>query len=130
MKNLKFRAYSKQTKKMYEWSDIKRFGNLNKLINLSSVDVMQWTGLTDKNGKDIYEGDYLADIFPKSKENLSLGYNERLLPVVWCEKQLSWCVDASFVKDGSWLAPIVDYFGEFLEVKGNIYINEMICKEI
>lgn len=123
MKNLKFRAWSKQTKKMWQWSDIKRFGNLNKLINLSDVDVMQWIGLTDKYGKDIYEGDYIVDRYPIDDEDLSLGYNERLLPVVWCEKSLAWCVDTSFVKDGSHLVPIKEYFGEFLEVKGNIYEN-------
>ena len=123
MKNLKFRAWSKNIKKMYQWSDIKRFGNLNKLISLSDVDVMQWTGLTDKYGKDIYEGDYIVDRYPIDDEDLTLGYNESLLPVMWSEKLLTWCVDTSFVKDGSYLVPIKVYFGEFLEVKGNIYEN-------
>ena len=80
-----------------------------------------YIGKNDKNGVKIFEGDYLVDRFPIDEEDLSKGYNESLLPVVWCEKQLCWCVDASFAKDGSYLTSLVEYFGEFLEVKGNIH---------
>jgi len=120
-RKLKFRAYSRINGKMMQWSDIKRLGNLSKLLTLNHVTVMQFTGLVDKNGQEIYEGDYLVDRFPADEDDPEQGQIESLLPVVWCDKQLMWCVDSSFKKDGSYLTSLVEYFGDQLEVKGNVY---------
>jgi uncharacterized phage protein (TIGR01671 family) len=130
MRELKFRAWDESQKNMaYQGNpDLETLSRF--MFHFGEDIVMQSIGLKDKDGDEIFEGDLLIDRYPVDEENLSLGYNESFLPVVWCDKQLMWCVDASFAKDGSYLTSLVEYFGEFLEVKGNIYENpEMLQVE-
>lgn len=128
MRELKFRAWDKSQKYMaYQGHpDLETLSSF--MFHFGEDIIMQSTGLKDKNGVEIFESDLLIDRYPVDEEDLSLGYNESFLPVVWCDKQLMWCVDASFAKDGSYLYSLVEYFDEFLEVKGNIYENPEILK--
>ena len=70
MRDLKFRAWDKKNKEMinlYLWivpcrppedMDLIRFGSCFK-IDAEISDVMQYTGLKDSKGKEIYDGDIL-----------------------------------------------------------------------
>lgn len=127
MRELKFRAWDKSQKYMAYQGDPDLETLSSFMFHFGEDIIMQSTGLKDINGVEVFESDLLIDRYPIDEEDLSLGYNESFLPVVWCDKQLMWCVDASFAKDGSYLDSLVDYFAE-LEVKGNIYENPEILK--
>lgn len=68
MREIKFRAWDKKLLHMYYDQDNEKEPNLwnikdnirgGKLINNNCI-LMQYTGLKDKNGKEIYEGDILT----------------------------------------------------------------------
>lgn len=58
MRKIKFRAWDKNAEMLIEWEDLKDNQTPSYLFDkYSRFDVMQFTGLKDKNGKEIYEGD-------------------------------------------------------------------------
>ncbi len=78
MREIKFRAWHKDGKKMSEpWDLFEGFDGEcmysayydgeQVLSYPSEVELMQYTGLKDKNGKEIYEGDIVSNELNKGK---------------------------------------------------------------
>jgi len=71
LREIKFRAWDKEESKMiYEVEKTYDHGchgygamesNFGEVLENGIYEVMQFTGLRDKNGKEIYEGDILSD---------------------------------------------------------------------
>lgn len=115
MRTIKFRAWNKSKKIMIEdVSFIKEY--VDKLIYL------QFTGLLDKNGKEIYEGDILEFDFPKNN-TLFLPTGKHIESVKWCDIDCRWEV---FFEDFNYGIEN-RYIGKGVVI-GNIYENKELLK--
>ncbi|MCX6145684.1 MAG: YopX family protein [Candidatus Kapabacteria bacterium] len=126
---IKFRAWNKVGKFMLEWEDFIQYeldqmaivGNDYRIFNDSEFILMQYTGLKDKNGVEIYEGDILTLINPFTGE-IAHGYTY----VVFSFEYIGGWVLTSNGKDTLTIGTRTDH----IEVIGNIYQNPELLEEL
>ena len=85
-------------------------GDVPNMVEVKPQTVGQFTGLTDKNGKKIFEGDIVKFSHP--------AFNKRRIGVISYEINETGFV-LRYKGDYCWIA----YIDEFYEVIGNVYDN-------
>ena len=58
MREIKFRVWHPETEEMANWDDVQRH-SIPYLFGYGSHELMQYAGLNDKNGVEIYEADII-----------------------------------------------------------------------
>lgn len=91
------------------WESIARFEDSKNRFLL-----MQYTGLKDKNGKEIYEGDIVIVDWNDSR------YKPHNREVKWDNKNLCWVIEGGCLT--------IDYI--HFEIIGNIYENPELLEEL
>lgn len=141
MREIKLRAWDKDNNCMiYNWykvvvEDFTKNRFIGRQKQTLATEVMQFTGLKDKNGKEIYEGDIVRYKYC-NETSLSEAHYFKYI-VEWNELNNKWCFVQPHKPDGN----VLDEFytggqdGQNLnkyfriEVIGNIYENPELLKE-
>lgn len=76
-REIKFRIWNDYDKKMIYWNELLK-NNLANIFTIPSYDkwLMQYTGLHDKNGKEIYEGDIVQQFNVKENGIIEYKYGQ------------------------------------------------------
>ena len=136
MRDIKFRAWDKQTKRLFQVQTLQFYGANNtvdacwtngvdfdgestlgepELNNLHNLELMQYTGLKDKKGVEIYEGDVLFHPL-QGRRKVYYPYSERVASYGLRD------IDSGF---GSTLQDSHAVW----EVIGNVYENKELSEE-
>ena len=127
-REIKFRAYHKERKEIFEIASIdfeeKKAALSNGIIKLLNVDfkqfeLLQYTGVKDKNGNEIYEGDIV---------------------LIKLDETSTWYKTVVGFKKGAFIANLIDkedyvyifhhgFTDDDFEIIGNVYENKNLLEE-
>jgi uncharacterized phage protein (TIGR01671 family) len=133
MREIKFRAWHTEAE-VFHYQELINFGSFNymptmpdsrafdkTLLSPIYSELMQYTGLKDKNGKEIYEGDIVDFVFKISKGDVHKRANHTRGAVEWSKNNT-----AFGIKDGNYYEMLNGIVS--IEVIGNIYANPELLK--
>ena len=120
MREIKFRAWDKLNKEMFNVESInfqerRVYKDVVSYRNFNDIELMQYTGLKDKNNKEIYEGDILSD-----------GNDEKPYKVIFENGSFRAEFEGDFEE---YSFDLIDIVAQGCEVVGNIYENSELIKE-
>ena len=128
MREIKFRAWLKEKKEMIDNARPNFFcKHLHYLCDNSSggqdvlgvstedIELMEYTGLKDKNNKEIYEGDILSD-----------GNNDKPYKVIFENESFRAEFEGDFEE---YSFDLIDVVAQGCEIVGNIYENPELLGE-
>ena len=109
---LKFRGWDNFEKKMISWDECLKNESLiaEFLLNAVRYNAMQCTGLKDKNGRLIYEGDIVNILCEIEEQGV----------IEWAREEAQFVIRA---EQAGFVANFDNYSGIDLEVIGNIHEN-------
>lgn len=117
MQEIEYRAWdqSSEVPRMVGWEELKKYKVEDVFINCKEVTLLQYTGLKDKNGKKIFEGD-LVYLF---------GLKDSLFEIINHKSCFGYFITGDFV-------PLCGYHlrSDVIEVISNVYENPELLKGI
>ena len=121
MREIKFRAWDKTENHMYKWENLlnQNLKNIFTIPKQCGYNIMQFTGLHDKNGKEIYEGDIVSF-------NLKSDSEGQPYIIGYIEYQTTFSGYRIMSFEGSFA---LDYNIKDIEVIGNIYDNPELLEK-
>lgn len=122
MREIKFRAWDKEQAKMKKDFRFDEFNDVNDYFADDDFVFMQYTGLKDKNGKEIYDGDIVSLKYLYDKRTTDKGQ------VVWREDKASFGLKSlkGLTNEVYELYQVTAEHN--LEIIGNIYENPELLK--
>lgn len=123
---IKFRVWDKRENKGMHTQNMLYDAQLHHFwqdfVDYPGYELMQYTGLTDKNGKEIYEGDIV-------QYNQNSSYDNMDFITKWSDDKLGFIFQSN---SGEQLVNQTPHLNRFkhLEVVGNIFENPELLKTI
>lgn len=116
MREIKFRTWIKSVNAMSDWDTILKECDRFSLLHDPNFELMQFTGLKDKNDKEIFEGDVIK-MWPTDEPDIVEVAIIDFVDGAFC---------ATFDDEGTDSELLVDL--KPLEIIGNIYENKELLK--